>query len=464
MRTTNIPALTLALVLVAVACAGSEPTATSTSPATVPSSSTSPTTQPPVLETSPPSSVTSTTSAPTTTAAEVIEAEVDRTDLLTFAQGAVPIGFSVEGPGSDVSSSRIMQVIDGNPVPRIQVAEATAETVIEITFQLPGETTFDRFAVPDIGEVPSAGTTFFRTIEVLGAPNADAPFTTLAAGELETHASRDEVTELTIIAAIPVRFVKLRLGGGISIEQELSYFEFSELIGNGTQESVELVDGFTGIWDVLLPDIDRSVGFIELTQSGSVVTGCFEDSDLVGTVTGNIARLGGVDRNSGVTSSYIFGLTADDALQGVSSTNGGPFGFIRSTIAPADTVTPCSDVPQPEHPLACGSVIHGINFDFNSATLRPDSDSVLQQLFEGLEADDAASIIVEGHTSTEGSDTYNRDLSERRAQAVVDDLVSRGLDPSRISALGKGESEPLISPDNDEAARSTNRRVEIDCG
>ncbi len=116
------------------------------------------------------------------------------------------------------------------------------------------------------------------------------------------------------------------------------------------------------------------------------------------------------------------------------------------------------------HPLACGSIIHGINFDFNSANLRPESDSILQQLFEGLQADDAASIIVEGHTSTEGSDTYNADLSNRRAQAVVDDLVSRGIDPARISALGKGEAEPFIKPDNDEASRSMNRRVEIDCG
>ena len=71
--------------------------------------------------------------------------------------------------------------------------------------------------------------------------------------------------------------------------------------------------------------------------------------------------------------------------------------------------------------------------------------------------------MIEGHTSTEGSDTYNQDLSERRAQSVVDDLIQRGIDGGRISALGLGETSPLISPEDDEASRSINRKVEIAC-
>lgn len=452
--------------LVLVSCAGGD--ATTSAPVATAATQPSTDTTPPSSTTQPPATAAGST-APATTTTTITEnvelAEgVERVDYLTFAQGAVPVGFSIEGPGSGTASAEVMQAIDGSPVPRILVSEATAETTVEMTFQLPALTSFDRFAVPQVSEVPSPGTTFFADIEVLGAPDTGAPFVTLATGTLETHASRDEVTELTITASPAVRVVKLRLSGGINIEQDLSHLEFSELVGNGTQDAVDLVDGFTGIWDALLPDIDRSIGFVELVQDGAVVTGCFEGIDLVGTVTGNIARLSGVNRSSGVTSAYIFGLTSDGALQGVASSNGGPFGFTRSVVAPEGTVTDCSEIPQPEFPLACGSIIHGINFDFNSATLRPESDSVLQQLFEGLQADDAVSIVVEGHTSTEGTDEYNLDLSDRRAQAVVDDLVRRGIAASRISALGKGESEPLISPDNDEASRSMNRRVEIDCG
>ncbi len=457
----------LCLALLAASCGGGETTTTLPAPAdTAPvpptdDSTAGATTVPPETPDSSPTSEATTT---TTQPAEPLEEGVERVDYLTFAQGAVPLSFAIEGPGSGADSGSVMQVIDGNPTPRIQVSQATADTVVEMVFELPAPTTFDRFAIPKIAEVPSASTTFFRSVEVLGATDPGGPFVTLAAADLETHTSGDQVTELDIAVTTPVRFVKVRMGGGIHIELAESNLELSELIGNGTQDTVDLVEGFTGIWDALLPDIDRSIGFIELTQDGAVVTGCFENVDLTGTVTGNIARFGGVDRSSGVVSAYIFSLTADGALQGVASTNGGPFGFTRSVIAPEGTVTGCSDIPQPDYPLACGSIIHGINFDFNSANLRPESDSILQQLFEGLQADGAASIVVEGHTSTEGSDTYNADLSNRRAQAVVDDLVRRGIDPSRISALGKGEAEPLIKPDNDEASRSMNRRVEIDCG
>ena len=87
---------------------------------------------------------------------------------------------------------------------------------------------------------------------------------------------------------------------------------------------------------------------------------------------------------------------------------------------------------------------------------------VLLELYEGLAADDAATIVIRGHTSGEGSDDYNLALSQRRAQAVVDDLIARGLDPARLSAVGVGEAEPVAS-NNDEAGRSLNRRVEILC-
>ena len=134
-----------------------------------------------------------------------------------------------------------------------------------------------------------------------------------------------------------------------------------------------------------------------------------------------------------------------------------------SEIAPEGSTTDCTDIPQPEYTFGCGSVVYGINFDFNSADLRPDSNPVLQELFEALQADGSTSIVIEGHTSTEGSDTYNQDLSERRAQSVVDDLIQRGIDGGRISALGLGETSPLILPEDDEASRSINRRVEIAC-
>ncbi len=324
-------------------------------------------------------------------------------------------------------------------------------------------TTFDRLAVPSVTETPSPSQTFVRDITVSGSSEGPTDgWEVLASATLVTHEAADEVTELELEASPAVRWVKLELGGGI--EDGAEFLEFSEIIGNGTQEEIELVERFTGVWDTYLPDTpERSSGLIELKQDGASVTGCYENADITGTVSGNLLRAQGVGRDDGTPSAYVISITEDGLLQGVYSSNGGPFGYFPGRAAPDGTTTSCSDVVPPENPLGCGAVVYGINFDVDSAVLRPDSEPVLQQLFEGLEADDAAAISIEGHTSTEGTDEYNQDLSERRAQSVVDDLVSRGIDASRISAVGRGESAPLFSPEADETERTLNRRVEIVC-
>jgi outer membrane protein OmpA-like peptidoglycan-associated protein len=110
------------------------------------------------------------------------------------------------------------------------------------------------------------------------------------------------------------------------------------------------------------------------------------------------------------------------------------------------------DCGQPAPPvLGCGSIIHGIAFGFDSAEIRAESAGVLEELFRGLQADRSATILIEGHTSSEGTEEYNQRLSERRAQALVADLVQRGLGRDRLSVAGIGER------------RSLNRRVEVKC-
>ena len=134
---------------------------------------------------------------------------------------------------------------------------------------------------------------------------------------------------------------------------------------------------------------------------------------------------------------------------------------MTAVVDPEVTSTPCSE--DPPEPQFCGISVY-VNFDFDSATIRPDSQQILADLYAGLVADGVTSVSIVGHTSTEGSEAYNLDLSERRAQAVVDDLVARGFDAAGISAVGMGETQPLRSPDDDESSRAINRRVEVVCG
>lgn len=142
------------------------------------------------------------------------------------------------------------------------------------------------------------------------------------------------------------------------------------------------------------------------------------------------------------------------------STNGGPF---RLYVGSAVDNVARLDCGEPPSLPTCGSIIHGINFGFDSAEILPESHAVLAKLYQGLAANDAAVIEIRGHTSNEGSEEYNLSLSARRAQAVVDDLVARGLGSARISPLGLGEGEPIAN-NGDEAGRALNRRVEVHCG
>ncbi|HEY3402782.1 MAG TPA: OmpA family protein, partial [Ohtaekwangia sp.] len=69
-------------------------------------------------------------------------------------------------------------------------------------------------------------------------------------------------------------------------------------------------------------------------------------------------------------------------------------------------------------------------------------------------------IEVSGHTDNKGSDEYNASLSQGRSQAVVDYIISQGIDSYRLTAHGYGESKPIDTNDSD-AGRANNRRVEF---
>jgi outer membrane protein OmpA-like peptidoglycan-associated protein len=108
-----------------------------------------------------------------------------------------------------------------------------------------------------------------------------------------------------------------------------------------------------------------------------------------------------------------------------------------------------------------------ILFDFGSADLRPDAGPALDLIAEVLAFYSDAEVIVVGHTDSVGSDGANQQLSDRRAQSVVDLLVSEhGIALDRLSAEGRGETEPVSENANADGSdnpegRQANRRVEI---
>lgn len=105
-------------------------------------------------------------------------------------------------------------------------------------------------------------------------------------------------------------------------------------------------------------------------------------------------------------------------------------------------------------------VINGANFDYKSAKLKPAAEGKLQPVVEFANKYPEADIEVVGHTDNIASDAYNMGLSLRRAESVKGWLVKHGVAADRITANGKGKTEPIANNDT-EAGRSENRRVEV---
>lgn len=127
-----------------------------------------------------------------------------------------------------------------------------------------------------------------------------------------------------------------------------------------------------------------------------------------------------------------------------------------------DSKDRCPDTPKPAKVNEDGCwVYEDILFDFDKAVLKDEFKSELNDAKEVFDRNPDLQVTVEGHTDSTGSDAYNQKLSERRAKAVVKYLQqSVGVDGSKLTAVGYGESKPVASNDTAEG-RAKNRRVEF---
>lgn len=105
-------------------------------------------------------------------------------------------------------------------------------------------------------------------------------------------------------------------------------------------------------------------------------------------------------------------------------------------------------------------VLRNIFFDFDKATIKPESQTELENLIKLMNDNPNIKIEISGHTDNIGSASYNQKLSESRAKAVVDYLIEHGIDRSRLSYMGYGFEKP-IAPNDTEEGRQLNRRVEF---
>jgi len=101
-----------------------------------------------------------------------------------------------------------------------------------------------------------------------------------------------------------------------------------------------------------------------------------------------------------------------------------------------------------------------INFDFDKADIKPESQPIIEQIVKLLKNNPSVNLTVEGHTDNIGTPVYNKQLSEARAKSVVGALTVQGIEAQRLKAAGYGRDKPIADNSTDDG-RAKNRRVEL---
>lgn len=128
--------------------------------------------------------------------------------------------------------------------------------------------------------------------------------------------------------------------------------------------------------------------------------------------------------------------------------------------APVAAPEPAPLAPAAEPAPVATLVLEGVNFDFDKAVIRPQDYPILDQNIVALKEWGDVDVEVAGHTCNIGTEEYNLGLSLRRAEAVRNYLVSKGVSADRLTVRGYGESRPAVSNATREG-RAQNRRVEL---
>jgi outer membrane protein OmpA-like peptidoglycan-associated protein len=289
-------------------------------------------------------------------------------------------------------------------------------------------------------------------------------------------------------------------------------YRFSHFNAYGRfDQPVPLREGFDGHYFVpgsevnsmLVGERNSTSSRILVKQEGGLIQGCYVFGNIstsgntnnitkiigtfIGGVENNVARLTYTHAESGLQSSMAFGLTypdekntsnrqkkhreasADKAYLVLEDGKGNA--AAQWVPRSSDKAFPCAVAERKERTASeamqeslekTGKVqLYGVNFDFDSDVLRPESSAVLDEVVTLAKANPSWKFEVGGHTDSIGSADYNLKLSDRRAASVVRYLTGKGVEAVRLKARGYGATRPLITDTDNDAAHAQNRRVEL---
>jgi outer membrane protein OmpA-like peptidoglycan-associated protein len=264
----------------------------------------------------------------------------------------------------------------------------------------------------------------------------------------------------------------------------LSYYHYSVGLsfglGDGDTDSDGVKDSVDACIDVPgLPALDgcpdddndgirNSEDSCPLVAGLAAFNGCPDtDGDGIIDSADNCPKIAGVSSLNGCPDADSDGITDSDDLcpnaSGSKALNGCPDADADNVADKDDkcpTVAgPASNNGCPENPLSSLSNL-SVSFDVAKSTISDDNSMVLNKVLAILNSNASASILISGHTDNSGAEKFNEKLSMQRATEVKNYLVQKGIEQSRLSAVGLGELSPKASNDSLEG-RGINRRVEF---
>jgi outer membrane protein OmpA-like peptidoglycan-associated protein len=193
------------------------------------------------------------------------------------------------------------------------------------------------------------------------------------------------------------------------------------------------------------------------------IFGCAQTQNTAKTKTAQGAAIGAA---TGVVAGAVIGHQSGHKGRGAviggltGAAIGGAVGYKLDKQAKELQQIPNTEVRVEEESLVV-TMSDAILFDVNSAALKGGAQQTLNQMADVMNRYPDNTILVKGHTDNTGSERYNQDLSERRAVAVKNYLIVKGIAPGKITSLGFGMTMPVAS-NGTPAGRADNRRVEIE--
>lgn len=388
-------------------------------------------------------------------------------DLFAFAAGARFVQKPDDVGYSDLAYGPMNLIDESSQNDWTSAAGAPAVFVLE----LPERTALSRVAFDSASMSRAEKSARHVKVEV-----SDTSATSGFATVLDTDLKKATDDQSFALAAKPVgRWVRLTVSGNFGDD----YVALTGFRGYGEQLT----------HDAKLADVSGTYegasgwGVVRLKQEGSRVIGCYtyRDGVIAGGVEGRLLKVqmtehetdGAVaDRQLGLFSFSNDGKAMLGLTRALDAEPGSLYRAFYSAEKVSDDIGDCPNVPGWRKADTAGSQLaeqledqgrarlDGVNFDFNSAVIRPESKPLLDQIARMLKDKADWRVTLEGHTDNVGGAAFNKTLSTQRAAAVKAYLEAGGIAADRLTSEGFGFDRPVASNDT-QGGRAQNRRVEI---